>query len=305
MKNFILWGGICLLISTTQCFAQEKVTAIYAVYPYTEIENEQSEWSITLPEQPTATTESYIESVERGSTPFTDATLVINHAGKISYYEADQEEFTLWGHKEAQVTHAFKTPIPRIQSVWEQNFSGLQRTFFDQRKYEIKSTRMGTGSLNIEANQTEISLTKTFEQITETGLQPYRKVRVCHYFWDGINQLPLFQTVTDTLYVNEGKDYRVISFSLYRKQITTGIESSSSENGWQVYPNPTRGEFTIDNKDPEPSTLEIYDLSGKLQKVVPLKNGCNEISISHLSAGTYLLKQLSRKSCNSMKLFKL
>lgn len=199
----------------------------------------------------------------------------------------------------------FSSPVSHLNSIWEQNFSSLQLTFFQTRDYDIQSVPVGRGILNVGMDKKEVSVIKTVEQITETALKPYRKIRVCRYFLDDDSGLPLFQTVTDTLYTNEGKDKRVIHFSLYRKQLITGIENDSERYSLQVYPNPTKGRIFIENRETASSVVEIYDFAGKLQKSVHLKNGHNEISIEHLPSGTYMLKHISGKLCDSIKLIKL
>lgn len=305
MKCFILWGGISLLILTTQCLAQEREVAIYSVYPSIGITTENQEWNITLPEQPTMTIESSIEKIGISSGAFSAATMAVDHVGRVSYYETGKEEPILWGYKEAQVVHAFESPVLKIKSLWEQTFSSSQITFFHTRDYDIQSVFIGKVFLNVGVHKAEVSLIKSSEQITEKALKPYRKIRVSYYFLDDNSSLPLFQTVTDTLYTNEGKDKRVINFSLYRKEVATGIKNNSEQYTLQVYPNPTKGELFIENRGMDSSIVEIYDFAGRLQKTVQLKDGHNEISISHLSSGAYMLKYISKKCCNSIKLIKL
>jgi len=55
----------------------------------------------------------------------------------------------------------------------------------------------------------------------------------------------------------------------------------------------------------EPAIVEIYDLAGKLQKVVPLTEKRSEVSISDLAAGMYVLKHISKTASNSIRIIKL
>lgn len=56
----------------------------------------------------------------------------------------------------------------------------------------------------------------------------------------------------------------------------------------ELYPNPANSTFTIANC--ENSTIEIYNIAGKIVKVVDVNSHINNINVSNLSNGTYIVK---------------
>jgi uncharacterized repeat protein (TIGR01451 family) len=68
-----------------------------------------------------------------------------------------------------------------------------------------------------------------------------------------------------------------------------GIESlPEKSSALQVYPNPTPGHLTVDLK--QSGTVTIYDMVGNLLFEKPCATGQNNLDISNLANGIYLLK---------------
>ncbi|HAF28270.1 MAG TPA: hypothetical protein DCG75_04395 [Bacteroidales bacterium] len=74
----------------------------------------------------------------------------------------------------------------------------------------------------------------------------------------------------------------------------TGI-GKLKEYGINIYPNPSNGKFTIETANKNASDLSVFDLSGKVVYKGSLNNKSNEIDLSGLAKGIYIL-QLNIKS---------
>ena len=57
-----------------------------------------------------------------------------------------------------------------------------------------------------------------------------------------------------------------------------------------VYPNPSSGSFTVENKQNSSTVIELFELTGKLLKKVNSKGLKTKIDISTFSPGVYVLK---------------
>lgn len=75
---------------------------------------------------------------------------------------------------------------------------------------------------------------------------------------------------------------------IYYFNHTVGIAEKFSE-AIKVYPNPTQDYLTIDNSENLVSSVELYNVSGKMVMNSNL-NGNDRISIQELAAGNYILK---------------
>jgi hypothetical protein len=68
-----------------------------------------------------------------------------------------------------------------------------------------------------------------------------------------------------------------------------------SNNDFRIYPNPTTGEFIIDNGELTINYVEIYDIYGR--KIVNYKlSTANSFNVSHLQSGTYFVKIYSENN---------
>jgi glucuronoarabinoxylan endo-1,4-beta-xylanase len=91
-----------------------------------------------------------------------------------------------------------------------------------------------------------------------------------------------------------------------------GLKSSeiAGENGTisdneklEVYPNPVSNELYIQNAD-QNSTIEVFNLSGKLVLVEKLKADHNALNVSSLKSGIYLLKAIGNDKTQLVKFIK-
>ncbi|NEN21886.1 T9SS type A sorting domain-containing protein [Cryomorpha ignava] len=75
---------------------------------------------------------------------------------------------------------------------------------------------------------------------------------------------------------------------------TVGLAEKLSE-AIKVYPNPTQDFISIDNSKNFVSSVELYNVTGKMVLSTSL-NGSNRISIQELAAGNYILKLVDASS---------
>jgi subtilisin family serine protease len=66
-----------------------------------------------------------------------------------------------------------------------------------------------------------------------------------------------------------------------------GLENMERKNDWKLYPNPAENQIWIEGLEGELLELNVIDLNGK--KVLEDLNA-NQIDVSNLSAGTYILR---------------
>jgi len=86
-------------------------------------------------------------------------------------------------------------------------------------------------------------------------------------------------TFGSTMYVDD------VNYSYY----PLGIEQVASKT-LNVYPNPSTGQFVIDNQQMHAKILNLYSVDGKLVKTSDLNESINTINVSGLSAGLYVIR---------------
>jgi len=90
--------------------------------------------------------------------------------------------------------------------------------------------------------------------------------------------------------------------------IETGIGESEANSDFQIFPNPTTGEFKIQNSKFKIQNVEVVDLNGKALQSMNLElriPGTLELDISHLPAGIYFIRISSLNSLILKKIVKL
>jgi subtilisin family serine protease len=96
-------------------------------------------------------------------------------------------------------------------------------------------------------------------------------------------------------FVAEGNRELTASFHVASSTVVT-----SDFEYFRVYPNPTSGRFNIDIK--KPSTISIYDISGKMIYSLKASIGIQEIDISEYADGLYFLQILNEVAATKIKL---
>ncbi len=87
---------------------------------------------------------------------------------------------------------------------------------------------------------------------------------------------------------------------------TLAVEDAQKQNSISVYPNPTSGLVTIQNKsNSNLKNVEIYNVAGQLVQKFDVSNAKNaSLDMSQLTNGTYVLKVVSETESNSVKVIK-
>ena len=80
-----------------------------------------------------------------------------------------------------------------------------------------------------------------------------------------------------------GFDYSFSVDSLLANEIFEASEEL------KIYPNPTRGSFSIEGTNLVNSKIKIYDILGNLIQQVDAENNLMEFNKTNLSAGVYLI----------------
>jgi hypothetical protein len=83
------------------------------------------------------------------------------------------------------------------------------------------------------------------------------------------------------------------------------IQDQGVSGIYNIYPNPTPGRFTLqgENMNLEETTLEIYDLNGRLVlKSSEMRNKKQEFDLSTMPKGIYVVKLFSLEGLVSKKL---
>lgn len=107
------------------------------------------------------------------------------------------------------------------------------------------------------------------------------------------------QSKVDSSFASKGDGYSVRCL----KDITTGIEESSSKKEMDIYPNPASNEFQISITE-QKSKLSIYSITGELVFQSQLNNGQNKIDISNFESGIYLIEVENENGAMQQKLIK-
>jgi hypothetical protein len=147
-------------------------------------------------------------------------------------------------------------------------------------KYYVSTTGTvapGTAVQFIDQSEYSTSLSWDFGDATGTSVDAIQ----WHYY-NPIGSFDLYQLVTD----NYGCTDSNLDISLITVSDWTGVEENSFS--YSIYPNPTFGLLKIAT-DLNVMKNEIYDLGGKLV----FKTTENEIDLSHIPVGTYVLRTIA------------
>ena len=92
---------------------------------------------------------------------------------------------------------------------------------------------------------------------------------------------------------------KINAYAAVKKAIATvGWSETPAEPEWSIYPNPASQFIYLNNLPPTISTLQIIDLNGKISET---HNSTNEINISHLPSGIYILRIVNNQKVEQRK----
>jgi uncharacterized protein (TIGR02145 family) len=134
----------------------------------------------------------------------------------------------------------------------------------------------------------------TFQTINENGLwwtstsynSSYAWSRYLWYLNSGVDRNPTPKTI--------GLSVRCI------KDIGVGVGKLRNDKNIKIYPNPTSNKLFVDCSEHQSVELEVSNLAGEILIRRVLSDNMNEIDLSYLSDGIYIVKL----SCDSWTIFK-
>jgi hypothetical protein len=88
-------------------------------------------------------------------------------------------------------------------------------------------------------------------------------------------------------------DFAPVLNITYGPSFVSVPELANASADVQIYPNPTRGELLIDAKGTQISSVEVYDLPGKL--VMTAGAAVNKMDLTSLNNGVYIVKAYTEK----------
>ena len=78
--------------------------------------------------------------------------------------------------------------------------------------------------------------------------------------------------------------------------VVTGVNEVDKTNLINIYPNPAKDFLTIAYYKNEPYNIEIIDITGKKVLSKPFKNAINQVDISSLNSGLYVIRVFNEKT---------
>lgn len=152
-----------------------------------------------------------------------------------------------------------------------------------------------TGTLTVAG---KLSGVTKFSQTKETGFTNTTSVTNGYTLIDltNLNGMNYSNIIIDEIRITLGGDYRYMALDAFTWVKDSGVvlasnEVKSSKKDVNIYPNPTKGSLNI--KTSENMKLDIYSQSGQLVKIIEVQKGNNEINISELQKGVYIVKSAS------------
>jgi hypothetical protein len=84
----------------------------------------------------------------------------------------------------------------------------------------------------------------------------------------------------------------------------TGIDNIAGNSAFNVYPNPTAGEFTVEFSNNNSKTVEVTDVTGRVIQSSTSTDAAVNVNIKNLSSGVYYVKVKSNDSVEVVKVVK-
>lgn len=107
----------------------------------------------------------------------------------------------------------------------------------------------------------------------------------------------------NSTYVFAGNIYHSVGVwrrSLSELGLTTGVAGLSHDNNISIYPNPSSDKVTLELPDYKNTTVELFDLSGRMIQHIVLENERTILNTESLAPGSYIVK-FSGPNGNSVK----
>lgn len=87
--------------------------------------------------------------------------------------------------------------------------------------------------------------------------------------------------------------------------ITTGVSETPVPSSMRVYPNPTRGKFTVELPDAENGVVEVYNVLGRKILQYPIRRKKAELDVSAYPGGVYFIRTFQGRKVLTSKIINL
>jgi hypothetical protein len=161
--------------------------------------------------------------------------------------------------------------------------------------YTISASVLGSGKIEPEGD----SIVNQGESITYSFTNALCWCELSKVLIDGVNDPEAVDTKTFT-FTNVTANHTIVA--IFENVGVTAVENFQT---LQVYPNPTKGEFTITNYELVITNIEIFDVYGKkLLSHSAYRKPNTTLNISHLANGIYFLKIDTERGTITKKIIK-
>lgn len=249
------------------------------------------------------TSTEVFETESSGSTSFTDNGVIFNiisHNAPASLFDIGNFANTGWGGTANDNRYIDNTGTAILANTNVSVSIKTTSNLFKVNKFWVflanyLVVQNSTGTLTITgklSGVTKFTQTKTTGFATALGsTNGFTLIDLTN-----LNGQNYSNIVIDQLQLTIGGDYRYLAIDAFTWVKDSGVvlatgETKASPKTMSIYPNPTKGVFTI--KADENSKAEMYDQTGKRVKTLEIRKGVNESNIAELPKGVYILKTLS------------
>lgn len=241
------------------------------------------------------TSTEYFETESSGSTSFTDNGVIFNVISHTSTFNIGVFPGTGWSgtandNRYIDNTSNVGPATPSFSIKTTSNLYKVNR-FWVYVANQFSNPAV-TGTLTITgklSGVTKFTQTKTTGFATTLGTtNGYTLIDMTN-----LNGQNYSNIVIDELQLTLGGNYYYLGVDAFTwvkdSNLVLGTsEVKSTKKSLTVYPNPTNGLLSVTTE--KASEAKVYSMDGKMLKTVPTQKGNNEINISELPKGVYIIK---------------
>jgi PKD repeat protein len=153
-------------------------------------------------------------------------------------------------------------------------------------------------TINLTINEVDTSVTQDSYELTSNATGATYQWLDCN---NGFSTMPgetnsVFVATSNGSYAVEVTQNNCVDTTACFDVTTVGIEAMENQQTITIYPNPSKGIFTIYSYFDNSVPIQIIDLLGKeVLSPTNIDNGVNTIDISHLNKGIYFIKIINLK----------
>jgi hypothetical protein len=214
-----------------------------------------------------------------------------------SYYFRDTSKLELVGGTSTQGTDTYTDPMQIMKwgmtygSSYNDVFAGTEGTMAISGTITTNAT--GHGNVTLPGGSMYMNCMQLRSLVTITSGTLMGKVTNYRYYWD-LTKFPLIEISYNLL--TDGTDTIFYSGDIQVNYLLAhSINDYNFDAEMTLYPNPAKSHFDVifANKDLQDCALEIYDITGKLERKVDLGNQVDvrsTVDVTGLASGIYLVK---------------